>query len=88
VIGFLRLFVVGFVLLTILYFVISLYSRSVRREALEDEWDRERPSEDRDAFVAEGMATYERSLRRKLIWLVYVGPVVAALVTFYVINVD
>lgn len=87
-IGFLRLFVIGFVLLTILYFMISLYSRSVRREALEDEWERDRPTADRDAFVAEGMAQYERSLRRKLIWLVYVVPVAAALVTFYVVNVD
>ncbi len=87
-IGFLQLFVIGFVALTGLYVMISLYSRSVRREALEDEWDGDRPTEDRDAFIAEGMARYERSLRRKLIWLVYVVPVVAALVTFYVVNVD
>jgi hypothetical protein len=87
-IGFLRLFVVGFVLLTILYVVIALYARSVRREALEEEWERAGRTGDRDAFVAEGMARYAVSLRRKLIWLVYVVPVVAALVTFYVVNVD
>jgi hypothetical protein len=86
-IGFTRLIVVGFVLLTILYVVVSLYARSLRREALEKEWERTGRSGDRDSFVAEGMARYATSLRRKLIWLVYVLPVVAALVTFYVINV-
>jgi hypothetical protein len=87
-IGFLRLFVVGLVALTLLYWLVALYARSVRREALEKEWDRDRPTPDRDAFVAEGMARYRRSLRRRLIWLVYVLPVVGALVTFYLVNVD
>jgi hypothetical protein len=32
---------------------------------------------DRDAYIAEGMAQYERSLRRKLLWLVYILPVTA-----------
>lgn len=86
-IGFFRLILGGFVFLTILYLIIWLYARSVHREALEDEWDRDKPTDDRDAFVDEGMAGFEGSLRRKLIWLVYVIPVVAALATYYVVNV-
>lgn len=35
---FVRFAVVGFVLLTVIYVLISIYSRSVRRERLEDDW--------------------------------------------------
>ncbi len=45
-----RLSVVGFVVLTIVYICLSLYSLSKRREKLEAEWDREGMSGDRDAF--------------------------------------
>ena len=34
---FVRFAVVGFVLLTVIYVLISIYSRSVRRERLEDD---------------------------------------------------
>lgn len=76
----------GLVLLTILYAVLSLWSRSVRRERLEDEWDRDRPTPDRDAFISDGIRDYDRSLRRRLILGVYVVPVVFALVMIYLTN--
>ncbi len=34
-----RLMVLGFVVLTVVYLVVSIYSRSVRREKLEKQWD-------------------------------------------------
>ena len=37
--GWLRLAFMMYVVLTIIYFFTSLYSRSVRREKLEKEWD-------------------------------------------------
>lgn len=86
-IGFLRLFVIGFVLLTILYFVVAIYARSTRREELENAWEDGGRRGDREAFVAEGMARYEKSLRRKLVWLVYVVPIVGGLAAFYFVNV-
>lgn len=74
-----RLIFFGFIGLTIVYFLVSIYSRSVRREKLEKAWAEDHPENDnvpaRDAYVAEGMEQYERSLRHKLILLVYVVPV-------------
>ncbi len=84
--GLLRLAVVGFVLMTIVYIALSIYSRSVYREELEKEWLEKGGEGDRDAFVEAGMRDYETSLRRKLIWLVYIIPTALVLVMLYVIN--
>ncbi|WP_341368581.1 hypothetical protein [Yoonia sp. BS5-3] len=88
--AFVRLFVFGFIILTILYFCISLYSRSVRTERLENEFDEAHPNGApdgaRDAFVQEGLKAYDSSIRPKLIGLVYVVPVIAISVIVYVIN--
>lgn len=77
--GLVRLVIFGFIGLTIVYFLVSIYSRSVRREKLEKRWAEEHPDTDnvtaRDAYVAEGMEKYDQSLRPKLILLVYVIPV-------------
>ena len=89
-IAFLRLAVIGFVVLTAIYWLISLYSRSVRREALEKRWDEEAAEgaapEDRDAYVRDGMRIYERGLRRRLIGLVYVVPVALVLLLIWLNN--
>jgi Ca2+/Na+ antiporter len=76
----------AFVLLTALYLILSLWSRSVRRERLEEEWDSEIRTGDRDAFIEEGLRAYDRSLRRKLILVVYVIPVLFVLGMIYVMN--
>jgi hypothetical protein len=76
----------GLVALTVLYFILSVWSRSVRREKLEEEWDSEIRSGDRDAFIEEGLRDYDRSLRRKLILGVYVIPVLFVLGMIYVMN--
>jgi hypothetical protein len=86
-----RLAVVGLVVLTAIYVMVSLYSRSVRREKLEG-WADERIAEgrleegDRDAFIEEGMRDYEHSLRKKLILGVYVVPVIVVILLVYVTN--
>jgi len=76
----------GFVVLTILYVVLSIWSRSVRREKLEEEWDADMRSGDRDAFIEDGLRDYDQSLRRKLILGVYVIPVLFVLGMIYVMN--
>jgi hypothetical protein len=91
--GIVYLIVGWFVILTIVYLVVSAYSASVRRERLEHEWDtdpaREGAAEaDRTAFIEGGMDHYRHGLRRKLIVLVYVVPMVAFAVIVYVINVQ
>ena len=77
--------VFGLVFLTGIYWLVQVYSRSVRRERLEERWDSEHPGGDRaerDAYVEAGMIKYESGFRRKLIILVYVLPIlsVAAIV--------
>lgn len=78
-----RLLVVGFIVLTIVYVVVSIYSRSVRREKLEKHWDAEIGTGDRDAYIKQGLEAYRGSLRRKLILGVYVVPMLVFLVLLY-----
>ncbi|MAQ85268.1 hypothetical protein [Psychromarinibacter halotolerans] len=82
-----RLIVFGFIGLSIVYGLVWLYSRSVRREKLEKAWDADNPeggdSEARAHYVEEGMKDYHASIRPKLILLVYIIPaamVVAVLI--------
>ena len=88
--GLARLIVFGFVGLTVFYLLISIYSRSLRREKLEKRWDADPPDgageAERDAYIEEGMRAYEHSLRRKLIVLVYVVPVIVVVVLIYLTN--
>lgn len=84
--GFLRFLVIGFVLLSVLYGLLIIYVRSLTRERLEDEWTQEGSIGDRDAYVREGIKEYERSFRPKLLLLVYILPLIAFCVIFYVTN--
>jgi hypothetical protein len=86
ILGWLRLIVFGFVGLTIVYWLVSIYSRSVRRETLEKRFDAGDVEGDRDAYIQAGMAEYERGLRKRLIWLVYIIPMVAMGLTIYFVN--
>lgn len=89
-IAFVRLAVFGFIAMTIMYVLLSIYSRSVERERLEKEWDGEQgggESAARDAYIEAGMRDYQKSLRAKLIWLVYVVPTLAVLVLIYLTNI-
>lgn len=75
-----------FVILTLFYWIIALWSRSVRKEKLEEAWDASDQSQDRDEYVQSGLSEYERGFRRKLIWLVYVIPLVIIIGLIYVTN--
>ncbi len=84
---FLLIFGIG---LTAVYALVSLYSRSIRREKLEDQWAEDHPDGGdpaaRDDYIETGMAQYHSGLRRKLILLVYVVPVVAVAVIWWFTN--
>jgi hypothetical protein len=84
---FVRLILGGFVILGVVYICVTLYSRSVRREKLEDSWDQE-PVEGttREAYITDGMAEYESGLRKKLILLVFVIPPLVVGTIIYFIN--
>ena len=73
--GWLRLAFVMYVALTVIYFLTSIYSRSVRREKLEKEWDTDParegvPQDERTAFIEAGMAAYDKGLKKRLLWLI------------------
>lgn len=81
-----RLAVVWFVVLTVFYVLLRIYSRSLRRERLEKRWDAGGMTGDREAYIREGMARYDASLRPKLLWGVYIIPSVVAAAVFYFMN--
>lgn len=81
-----RLLIPLFVVLTIIYAGISLYSRWVRKTKLVAHWDKKALTGDREAFVKRGLEKYDRSLKRKLILGVYVVPFVVIVSIVYFIN--
>ncbi|WP_245875399.1 hypothetical protein [Tabrizicola aquatica] len=87
-IGFLRAIVIWAVVGAVAYFVLRIYARSLRREALEREWDAA-PKGDavaREAFIDKGMAEYEGSLRNRLLVIIFVLPFIAIAVLLYLVN--
>ena len=86
IIGFLKLAVFGLIGMTVVYLLLSVYSRSVQREELEKRFDAGDGDGARDAYIEAGMRDYEKSLRKKLIWLVYVIPAIVFVAVFYGLN--
>lgn len=81
-----RLMVVGFVVLSVIYVCLSLYSRAVRKGKLRAEWNEGSQDQTLDAFLDDGLEDYDKSLRRKLILSVYVIPVILVSVVIYLTN--
>ena len=84
--GFIRLFVILFVVLTVIYVSLSFYSRAVRKSKLKKKWHDGKQLVDRETFVQRGLERYDGSIRRKLILLVYVVPLVAIGAIIYLTN--
>ena len=88
--AFIKLLFFGLVGLSLIYWLVSIYSRSVRREKLEKQWDADPDTqvgiEGRDAFIERGLKEYERGFRKKLILLVYIVPVVLIVTIFIITN--
>lgn len=81
-----RLVVIGFVVLTIIFVCLSFYSKAVRREKLEAKWDASGGPGGRDEYVRAGLEEYSGSLKRKLIWGVYVVPTLIVVAIIYFTN--
>lgn len=89
--GIVRIAFFWFIAMSVVYLLVTIYSRSVRREKLEKEWDTDparegTPASERDSFIDAGMKDYHSSLRRKLIALVYVIPAMIMAVIIYFVN--
>jgi hypothetical protein len=81
-----RLIIVGFVVLSILYVIISVWSRLTRRRKLIRAWEAEGKPGDRDEYLRQGLEDYDDSFRPKLILLVYIVPVVVIALIIYLTN--
>jgi len=83
----LRFFLPLLVVLTVIYAVLSVYSRAVRRRKLAERWDsKDVLTVDRETFIRRGLERYDRSFRRKLILGVYVVPLTVIAIIVYVTN--
>lgn len=81
-----ELLVIIFIAMTVLYVMLSIHSRHLRRDKLEREWDAEIRQGDRERLIREGLKEYDHSLRRKLILGVYVIPFVVIGIIIYLTN--
>ncbi|ART99688.1 hypothetical protein [Yoonia vestfoldensis] len=90
--AFIKLVIFGFIALTVIYWSIAIYARSVRKENLEKSFDAANPGSldlaARDAFVSAGMTAYNASIRPKLVGLVYVVPTLVIGSIIYLINLN
>lgn len=85
-IALLQLIVVGFVVLSVIYVGLSMYSRRVRRGKLRLKWQNGPRLVDMDSFVQRGLKKYDNSIRRKLILGVYIIPVCVVILIIYLTN--
>jgi len=81
-----RVAALGFVVLSVIYVLLSFSARAAFRRKLRREWDDERPTQDRDAFVKQGMEDYDASIRPKLFLGVYILPVCVVILMIYLTN--
>jgi hypothetical protein len=84
--GVVRLFVMAFVVLSVIYVSLSLYSRAVRKGKLQQQWIEDGREGDERAYVKAGLTEYDVSLRRRLILGVYVIPMVITGLILYLVN--
>ncbi|HVG46634.1 MAG TPA: hypothetical protein VM899_00635 [Rubellimicrobium sp.] len=86
--GFLRVLLGVLVVLVAIYLVLSVVLRLRERRRLAEEWQAGDRFVERDSFMDEGMAAYDHSLRKRLLWLVIVAPMAGLLLLLYVLNVS
>lgn len=85
--GFVRPLALFFVLLVVLHLVLRLWLRLRERRRLAGEWEDGSQLGDREAYIHSGMAEYDRSLRKRLLWLTIVAPMAGLMLLLYVLNV-
>lgn len=89
----LRMVLFIFVIEVIFYLLLSIYFRSTKRESLEEEWDRRHPdragdSRERSAFVRRSMVGFQKSLKIRLLGLIFVLPTIVVMVIVWFVNVQ
>lgn len=87
-IAFFKLALFGYIGLTVLYWLMTIYLRSVERERLEKDYDDGGVSGDRDAYIRQGLATFDHGLKRRLVVLVYIVPTIVIIALVVILNFD
>lgn len=83
----LRLLFVLLIALSVVYVVLSIWSRRMSRAKLAARWDsKDVLTVDRETFIERGLQKYDRSFRRKLILGVYIVPLTLIMIIVYVTN--
>ena len=86
ILGFLRLALLGLVVQTAIFLLLLVYLRSLRREALEKEYDAGDGEGRREDDIEAGMNDYGPRLRIRLALVVYLVPQVLFVVLFWIHN--
>lgn len=88
---FVRMIAIVIALEAFFYVLISVYMRSLQREKLENLWDQRHPDQAGDTvarreFVHRMMIGFEKTLRARLVALVFVIPTIAVAAVIYYVN--
>lgn len=86
-----RLIVFVLLIEVMFYLLLRIYIRSLRRERLEEVWDVRHPdmagnNEARDEFVRRSMIGFDKTLKSRLLWLVFIIPTLAIMGIVYWVN--
>ena len=84
--GFIRVVLIFFVLLVALHLVLRLALRLRERRRLGQEWEAGDRLVSREIHVRTGMDDYDRSLRKRLLWLTVVLPMAGLILVLYLVN--
>lgn len=82
----LRMIILWLVVLPLVHWIVAVYARSVRREALEREFDDGGEAGTREEYIASGLQAYEHSLKKKILVLVYILPLMAVVAIAWAVN--
>ncbi len=86
--GFFRVLFLFFLVLVAIHLALRLWLRLRERRRLAEEWEAGPGQGGREAFMDRGMADYDRSLRKRLLWLTIVGPMAGLILLLYLLNVS
>ncbi|MDP5308216.1 hypothetical protein [Paracoccus spongiarum] len=86
-----RLIVLVLLLEAMFYLLLRIYIRSLRRERLEEIWDERHPAmagnnPQRAEFVRKAMVGYDKALKSRLLWLVFIIPSLAIMAIVWWVN--
>lgn len=81
-----RLAIVLFIALSLLYVLVALYARSRAKERLEKRWAAKPHAGNRRDFIRAGLKLYDKSMRKRLLLAIYIVPPLGIAVMIWLTN--